>query len=122
MAVANTVKSAFSLKNVFTLGAVGSAMVAGGYLLAPFVVASAGGAAATAGATNASVLGSFWAPLFTNTTGEVGLTAGLGKMAGGLMALAKSVFAVGSAGVSAIPAGGLSPWEAMSNALTAPAV
>lgn len=69
----------------------------GGTVLFPFLAASAGGAAAATGATNASVLGSFWAPLFTNTSGEVGLTAGLGKMVDGLGALFNSAVDVGSA-------------------------
>lgn len=87
------------LKTIFTLGAVGVAATLGGTLLLPFFGCAAGGAAATAGATNASVLSSFWSPLFTSTTGEIGLTAGLSKIFSGFAALGKSAFAVGSAAV-----------------------
>ena len=69
----------------------------GGTILMPFFLTSAGGAAAATGATNASVLGSFWAPLFTSTTGEMGLTAGLGKMASGVGAFFNSAATVVSA-------------------------
>ncbi len=86
-----------TLKTIFTMGAIGTVMTFGGTILLPFFGASAGGAAAATGATNASVLGSFWAPLFTSTTGEMGLTAGLGKMASGVGAFFNSAATVVSA-------------------------
>jgi hypothetical protein len=110
--VKNAVKGNFNLKTIFTLGAVGTVATAGGMLLAPFFAASAGGAAVAAGATNGSVLGSFWAPLFTSTTGEVGLTAGISKMFAGVGALAKSGWAVVSAAWD--------PTQTVSQALSSP--
>lgn len=110
-----------SLKTIFTLGAVGTVATCGGMLLLPFFGTAAGAAAATAGATNGAVLGSFWAPLFTSTAGEVGLTAGVGKIFAGLAALGKSGFTVAAAGVQGGASGGLgSVIPSISHALAAP--
>lgn len=99
--VTSTIKNNFNAKSLFTLGAFGVVATAGGMLLAPFFAASAGAATVT-GATNASVLGSFWAPLVTSKTGEIGVTAGLSKMGTGIVSLGKSAWAVASSSVSAL--------------------
>jgi hypothetical protein len=117
---ANAAKKAFSLKNIFTLGVVGTIATAGGMILGPIAAACAGEAAAAAGATHATVLGSLHSTLVTSTAGEVGLTAGIPKMAAGVVAWFKSAFTVASAGLGAIPAGGMSPLEAMQEALFSP--
>lgn len=120
---AETVKGFFSwktMKTILTLGVVGSVATAGGLILLPFFGVAAGGAAATAGATNGAVLGSFWAPLFTSTAGEVGVTAGISKMFSGYAALAKSGWSVASAGGNAAMNGG-SVIGAVQSALAAPA-
>ena len=121
--VKDTVKRNFNLKTVFTLGAFGVAATAGGMLLAPFFATSAGAAVAHAAATNGTVLTSFWSPLFTSVTGEVGVTAGLGKMASGVGALGKSAFAVAGSTVKTAFAshGSLeATWAATKTAWAAP--
>ncbi|MGQ0528157.1 MAG: hypothetical protein ACT4OY_09065 [Alphaproteobacteria bacterium] len=117
--IKNLVPGAGFLKKIFTLGAIGTIATAGGMLLLPITGAVAGGAFATAGATNASVLGSFWATLFTSTTGEIGLTAGLTKIFSGFGALFNSGAAVLTAGFNAVSTGS-APFSAMNTALFAP--
>lgn len=108
------------LKTVFTLGVFGTIATAAGTLLLPFFGNAAGMAVAQAGATNLSVLTSFWSPLWTGVDGTVGLSAGLGKVFNGLGALGQSGGAVLSAAFNAFSAG-TSPLDAMGAALAAPA-
>lgn len=89
------------LKTLFTMGAVGTALVAGGLLLAPFFTASAGTAAAVAGgvgsATPWQIYSSFYTPLFTNAaTGNVGIIPGLVNMGNGISAWFQAVWATGA--------------------------
>jgi hypothetical protein len=90
--------SGFSLKKLFTMGAIGTAITLGGVLLLPFVAKTAGAAAIMPGATYGSVASSFHLPLFTDAaTGATGVMAGVSDMAHGVPALAKSIFYIGKA-------------------------
>lgn len=89
------------LKAAFTLGVVGVGLTLGGTLLGPFLTASAGQAAAVAGATHGSILSSFHSLLLTDVNGVFDIGGGLAKMGNGALAIFGSGFEVLGSGVSA---------------------
>lgn len=91
---------------------VGKVSTLGGLLFGPFLLASAGAALAS-GASVGGLVTSFYNPLVTGTTGEMGIMPVAEKMWDGAVGISKSAFNLAAAGVNPGPEGVWSSVKAM---------